>query len=58
VVNTDEWAGHNRLTDLDRGHATVCHTPGRREWARGDDGDGTREVHNNTMEGILNAVSN
>jgi transposase-like protein len=58
VVNTDEWAGYNRLTDLGRGHATVCHTPGRREWARDDDGDGIREVHNNTMEGLWAGLRN
>jgi hypothetical protein len=33
-----------------RGHAPVCHRA--REWARDDDGDGVREVHNNTMEGL------
>jgi transposase len=30
----------------------VRHTPGRREWAREDDGDGVRAVHNNPLEGI------
>jgi len=52
TVYTDEWAAYGRLPELGRAHATVCHTPGRREWARDDDGDGVREVHNNTMEGI------
>jgi transposase len=52
AVSTDEWAGYDRLPGLDRGHATVCHAPGRREWARDDDGDGIREVHNNTLEGL------
>jgi transposase len=33
-----------------RGHATVC--PSAREWARAEDGDGVREVHNNTLEGV------
>src|SRR5262249_30059194 len=58
VVNTDEWAAYGRLPDLDRGHATVGHTPGQREWARDDDGDGIREVHNNTMEGTWTGLRN
>lgn len=58
MVNTDEWDTYNRLDKKGRGHATVCHTPGRREWARDDDGDGIREVHNNTMEGIWTGLRN
>ena len=57
MVYTDEWDGYNRLTELGRGHATVRHTPGRREW-RDDDGDGVREVHNNTTEGLWTGVRN
>jgi transposase len=56
MVYTDEWGGYNRLADADRLHATVCHTPGQREWARDDDGDGVREVHDNTLEGLWAAV--
>jgi transposase-like protein len=52
VVYTDEWRAYGRLPELDRYHATVCHAPGVREWARDDDGDGVREVHCNTMEGL------
>ena len=52
TVYTDEWAAYDRLPELGRGHAAVCHTPGRREWARDDDGDGFCEVHVNTMEGF------
>jgi transposase len=51
-VYTDEWGGYAWVTDSGRSHATVCHTPGVREWARDDDGDGIREVHNNTCEGL------
>jgi transposase len=58
MVYTDEWDGYNRLPALGRGHATVCHTPGRREWARDDDGDGIREVHNNTTEGLWTGARN
>ena len=58
MVYTDEWDGYNNLSKLGRGHATVCHTPGHREWARDDDGDGIREVHNNTNEGVWTGVRN
>ena len=58
VVNTDEWGAYQRLAESGRGHATVCHKPGRREWARDDDGDGVREVHNNTIEGIWTGLRN
>jgi hypothetical protein len=37
-------------------HATVCH--GQKEWARDDDGDGIREVHVNTAEGMWTDVRN
>ena len=50
TVNTDEWQGYGRLAEMGRGPATVCHAAG--EWARDDDGDGIREVHNNTQEGL------
>jgi transposase-like protein len=58
MVNTDEWVGYDRLPELGRGRATVCHAPGRREWARDDDGDGVREVHNNTLEGFWTGLRN
>jgi transposase-like protein len=58
MVYTDEWDGYNHLSELGRGHATVCHTPGKREWARDDDGDGVREVHNNTTEGLWTGARN
>ena len=35
---------------MGRGHATDCHAD--REWARDDDGDGVREVHDDTPEGL------
>ena len=49
MVYTDEWGGYNGLKGMDRGHAAVCHNRG--EWARDDDGDGVREVHDDTPEG-------
>lgn len=50
IVNTDEWPAYHGLPAVGRRHVTVCHAAG--EWARDDDGDGIREVHNNTSEGI------
>lgn len=52
-VNTDEWSGY---TQLKRKHMTVAH--GQHEWARDDDGDGVREVHVNTIEGLWTSVRN
>src|SRR5262249_16050901 len=52
AVYTGAWSGYARLGALDRSHAAVCHTPGKREWARGDDGGGGREVHDNTLGGV------
>jgi transposase-like protein len=34
----------------------VSHSPGNWEWARDDDGDGVREVHDNTLEGLWAAL--
>ncbi|MGH8006384.1 MAG: transposase [Candidatus Binatia bacterium] len=50
---TDEWQGYNRIN---RAHSTVCH--GQKEWARDDDGDGVREVHTNTIEGLWTTARN
>ena len=50
---TDEWQSYPHII---RPHATVCH--GAREWARDDDGDGIREVHVNTLEGLWTSVRN
>lgn len=52
-VYTDEWQGYNHII---RPHAKVCH--GAHEWARDDDGDGIREVHVNTVEGMWTTVRN
>jgi transposase len=56
TVYTDEWCGYAHLPERHRGHATVCHAAG--EWARDDDGDGVREVHDNTLEGIWTGLRN
>jgi len=52
-VYTDEWRSYNHII---RPHATVCHS--KKEWARDDDGDGIREVHVNTVEGMWTTVRN
>jgi transposase len=53
VANTDEWPGYNHI---ERRRVTVNH--GDHEWARDDDGDGRREVHINTTEGMWTRVRN
>jgi transposase len=56
TVNTDEWRGYNGLPAIGRDRSTVCHAA--REWARDDDGDGVREVHVNTLEGLWTGMRN
>ena len=56
MVYTDDWNGYNPLGRRGRGHATVNHHRG--EFARDDDGDGVREVHCNTREGIWTGLRN
>jgi transposase len=56
MIYTDESTAYQWVAGSGRGHATVCHSA--REWARDDDGDGVREVHNNTMEGIWVGLRN
>src|SRR5512142_2904457 len=56
LVYTDEWAAYDRLPEVARWHATVCHAAG--EWARDEDGDGVNEVHDNTLEGIWTGLRN
>jgi transposase len=56
ILYTDEHSAYHHIAETGRGHATVCHS--RKEWARDDDGDGVREVHCNTMEGIWTGLRN
>jgi transposase-like protein len=58
TINTDEWGAYNHLTEKQRRHVTVCHTPGKRVWAWDADGDGIREVHINTSEGLWTGLRN
>ena len=53
IVYTDESPSYNHII---RTHVTVEH--GRHECARDDDGDGIREVHCNTAEGMWTDVRN
>ena len=50
-VHTDEWHAYDGLDDQNRLRFSVNHK--RKEWARDDDGDGVREVHSNTIGGLL-----
>ena len=56
TLHTDESHAYNKVEQSWRMHGTVCHS--RREYARDDDGDGIREVHCNTMEGIWTGLRN
>ena len=58
TVNTDEGGAYNHLEKMGRVHTSVCHTPGKRIWAKDLDGDGVNEVHSNTMEGIWTGLRN
>ena len=52
-IYTDEYDSYN---GIDRTRSTVAH--GLKEWARDDDGDGIREVHTNTAEGMWTGLRN
>jgi hypothetical protein len=59
AVNTDEWNGYNRVGERQgRKHPTVDHSGPKCTWAIDADGDGVREVHCNTMEGIWTGLRN
>jgi transposase len=50
TIYTDEYDIYARLTEWGYVHRTVCHAAG--EFARDEDGDGSCEVHVNTLEGF------
>jgi transposase len=52
-IYTDEYDSYNTIQ---RTRSMVCHSRG--EWARDDDGDGIREVHTNTLEGLWSGLRN
>jgi transposase len=53
MAYTDEWRAYEQV---ERKHRTVRHS--LKEWARDDDGDGIREVHVNTIEGLWTSLRN
>ncbi len=53
IINTDEWKGYSRVGGRHRRvHRTVDHSGPKGTWALDLDGDGVREVHCNTQEGL------
>ena len=53
TVNTDEWRGYSRLGGrLGWVHVPVDRSGSKGTWALGLDGDGIREVHYNSREGL------
>jgi transposase-like protein len=59
AVNTDEWSGYSRVGGRHgRVHRAVDHSGPKSTWAVDADGDGVREVHCNTMEGLWTGVRN
>ena len=58
TVNTDEWVAYDPLPASGRKRVKVRHARPHPEYARDDDGDGVREVHSNTMEGIWTGLRN
>jgi transposase-like protein len=59
TVNTDEWVGYSRVAGRHgRVHVTADHSGPRSTYAVDADGDGVREVHCNTMEGIWTGARN
>jgi transposase-like protein len=53
TLYTDEWRSYEQVQ---RQHHTVNHSS--KEWARDDGGDGIREVHVNTIEGLWTTLRN
>ena len=59
TVKTDEWSGYNRVGRRQgRVHRTVDHSGPKCTWAIDRDGDGVREVHCNTQEGLWTGLRN
>ena len=58
TVNTDEWSAYDQLPGTGRRRVKVKHSKPNPEYARDDDGDGVREVHCNTIEGLWTGLRN
>jgi transposase-like protein len=59
TIHTDEWKGYSRLGTLRLWtHRAVDHSGPKSTWALDADGDGVREVHCNTLEGLWTGLRN
>lgn len=58
TINSDDCVSYRCLPRHHRQHRIVNHNAKPPEWARDDDGDGIREVHANTSEGIWTGLRN
>ena len=59
AVCTDEWRGYARTGGRhERVHRAVDHSGPKSTWALDLDGDGVREVHCNTQEGLWTGLRN
>jgi transposase-like protein len=59
TVNTDEWNGYNQVGKRQaRVHRVVDHSGPKSTYAVDRDGDGVREVHCNTQEGLWTGLRN
>ena len=56
TVHTDDWGAYRGLTAAGRVHVAVSHSGPHTTWAQDRDGDGVREAHSNTIEGIWTGV--
>jgi transposase len=56
AVHTDDWGAYRGLTAAGRVHVPVSHAGPRTTWAQDLDGDGVREAHSNTIEGVWTGV--
>ena len=56
TVYADDWGAYRKLKAEDRRHRAVSHQGPHRDWAKDLDGEGVREAHSNTMEGIWTGV--
>ena len=57
-MNSDEWVAYDPLPACGRPRVKVKHSRPHPEYARDDDGDGIREVHANTIEGLWTGLRN
>ena len=56
TVHTDDWGAYRGVTAAGRVHVPVSHSGPHTTWAQDRDGDGVREAHSNTVEGIWTGV--